>query len=307
VTYYLSDPDDPIINSYARAFPGVFRPLAEMPADLVSHLRYPEDYFATQARQYLTYHMTDIRIFYNKEDLWQIPTEVINGAEGESEPYYVTLPLPGGDEPEYLLILPFSPATKNNMIAWMAARNDPGQYGQLIVYELPKQELIFGPIQIEGRIDQEPVISQQFSLWDQRGSSVIRGNLLVLPINQSFLYIEPVYLLSETNALPELKRIVTASNTSVAMAETLGASLLALESGEIASSIDVTDNPETPPTTTAPPADPSTLDELVAAANAHLSAAEAAQRAGDWATYGQELESLRGVLAELAGLLEQTE
>jgi uncharacterized membrane protein (UPF0182 family) len=310
VTYYLSDPDDPIINSYARAFPGVFRPLEEMPADLVAHLRYPEDLFATQARQYLTYHMTDVRIFYNKEDLWQIPTEVINGTEGESEPYYVTLPLPGAEEPEYLLILPFSPATKNNMIAWMAARNDPGQYGQLIVYELPKQELIFGPIQIEGRIDQEPVISQQFSLWDQRGSNVIRGNLLVLPINQSFLYIEPVYLLSETNALPELKRIVTASNTSVAMAETLGASLLALESGDFTATIDVTDGqapPDVTPPTTAPPADPSTLDELVAAANAHLSAAEEAQRAGDWAIYGQELESLRGVLAELADLLEQTE
>jgi uncharacterized membrane protein (UPF0182 family) len=307
VTYYISDPDDPIINSYARAFPGVFRPLDEMPADLVAHLRYPEDFFATQARQYLTYHMTDVRIFYNKEDLWQIPTEVINGAEGESEPYYVTLPLPGEDEPEYLLILPFSPATKNNMIAWMAARNDPGQYGQLIIYELPKQELIFGPIQIEGRIDQEPVISQQFSLWDQRGSSVIRGNLLVLPINQSFLYIEPVYLLSETNALPELKRIVTASNTAVAMAETLGSSLLALESGDFASTIVVTDGLETPPTTTAPPTDPSTLDELVAAANAHLSAAEAAQRGGDWAAYGEELEALRGVLAELAILIEQTE
>jgi uncharacterized membrane protein (UPF0182 family) len=305
VTYYLNDPTDPIINSYARAFPGVFRPFAEMPADLVAHLRYPEDFFATQARQYLVYHMTDVRVFYNKEDLWQVPTEIISGAEEPAEPYYVTLPLPDSDTPEYLLILPFSPATKNNMIAWMAARNDPENYGQLIVYELPKQELVFGPIQIEGRIDQEPAISQQFTLWDQRGSNVIRGNLLVLPINQSFLYIEPVYLLSETNALPELKRIVTASNTSVAMAETLGTSLLALAGGTASAPPADGSEASTPPP--ASPADPGTLDELVVAANAHLGAAEDAQRRGDWAAYGQELEALRGVLIELAALVEQNE
>jgi uncharacterized membrane protein (UPF0182 family) len=306
-TFYLSDPADPIINSYARAFPNVFRPMDEMPADLVAHLRYPEDFFATQARQYLTYHMTDVRIFYNKEDLWQIPTEIISGAQTPSEPYYVTLPLPGSDTPEYLLILPFSPATKNNMIAWMAARNDPGQYGRLVIYELPKQELIFGPSQIEGRIDQEPVISQQFSLWDQRGSNVIRGNLLVLPINQSFLYIEPIYLLSETSALPELKRIVTASNTSVVMTETLESSLRALVSGAVTALPPVDADTGTPITPTEPPSGaPTTLDELVAAANAHLAAAEEAQRQGDWAAYGQELAALRQVLDELVLLVEQT-
>lgn len=309
VNYYLSDPADPIIRSYARAFPGVFQPYEAMPAELVAHVRYPEDMFNIQARQYTTYHMSDVRVFYNKEDLWQIPTEISNAGETLAEPYYVTLPLPGSDEPEYLLILPFSPATKNNMIGWMAARNDPEHYGQLIVYELPKQELIFGPIQVEGRIDQEPVISQQFSLWDQRGSNVIRGNLLVLPINSSFLYIEPVYLLSETSALPELKRIVTASNNSIAMAETLNASLLALArgssvalelpSGETGSAADED-------ATAGPPvAVPESLEELVAAANDHLQAAETAQRDGDWAAYGRELDALRIILGELSALTSQ--
>lgn len=311
VNYYLSDPSDPIINSYARAFPGVFQPMSAMPADLQAHVRYPEDLFTIQSRQYITYHMTDVRVFYNKEDLWQIPTEISNTGETTAEPYYVILPLPGSDESEYLLILPFSPATRNNMIGWMAARNDPAHYGQLIVYELPKQELIFGPIQIEGRINQEPIISQQFSLWDQRGSNVIRGNLLVLPINRSFLYIEPVYLLSETSALPELKRIVTAGNTSIAMAETLRGSLLALAQGTTTAA---PLTPDEPPGVNEPPAGgagatpiPETLEQLVAAANAHMQAAEAAQREGDWATYGRELDALRAVLADLARLTGQDE
>ncbi len=306
VTYYLSDPDDPIIASYARAFPGVFLPFDEMPADLRAHVRYPEDLFKVQSHQYVTYHMQDVRVFYNKEDLWQIPTEISSTGQGPMEPYYVTLPLPDSDEPEYLLIMPFSPATKNNMIGWMAVRNDPENYGQIIVYELPKQELIFGPIQVEGRIDQEPIISQQFSLWDQRGSNVIRGSLLVLPINNSFLYIEPVYLLSEASALPELKRIVTASNTNVAMAETLNGSLLALAQG--ASVAIEPPAGSTPPTTPVqPPPDGQSFEELVAAANAHLSAAETAQRAGDWAAYGRELEALRLVLSQLTTLSDQTE
>ena len=308
VAYYVSDTNDPILRSYAQAFPGVFRPMAEMPADLQAHLRYPVDLFWTQARQFLTYHMNDVRVFYNKEDLWQIPSEVVQSTTQEQEPYYVTLPLPNQAEPEYLLILPFSPANKNNMIAWMAARNDPGHYGELVVYEMGRQTLVFGPLQVEGRIDQEPSISQQFTLWDQRGSSVVRGNLLVLPINQSFLYVEPVYLLSEANALPELRRIVTASNTSVAMAETLDRSLRALAQAGIEEVIiDDTAPPDTtaptPPSVLAtPPANPVTLEELVAAANTHLLAAEQAQRDGDWARYGQELAALRENLAQLAAL-----
>ena len=216
------------------------------------------------------------------------------------------LPLPDQEKQEFLLILPFSPSTKNNMIGWMAARNDPDVYGELIVYELPKQELVFGPIQVEGRIDQEPDISEQFSLWNQLGSGVIRGNLLVLPINQSFLYIEPIYLRSETSALPELKRIVTADNTSVVMAETLNRSLIALAQrpGMLIDSPDPV-RPET--STEALPDDGRTIDELVAAANEHLAAAEEAQRAGDWARYGQELDSLKLVLEQLSRLMASGE
>ena len=224
----------------------------------------------------------------------------------------VTLPLPGSTESEYLLILPFSPANKPNMIAWMAARNDPGHYGELVVYQMDRQSLVFGPIQVEGRIDQEPTISQQFTLWDQRGSSVVRGNLLVLPIHRSFLYVEPVYLLSEANALPELRRIVTASNTGVAMGETLQRALVNLSQSDLSQTTGVT--PTTPDTPTGdatpapaptPAAAPVTLDELVAAANAHLQAAEQAQRDGDWARYGQELAALRENLAALAALTGQ--
>ena len=314
VTYYLTNTDDPIIASYARAFPGVFHPLAEMPADLQNHLRYPLDLFWAQARQYLTYHMTDARAFYNKEDLWQIPNEVVGDATQEAEPYYVTLPLPNASTSEYLLILPFSPANKPNMIAWMAARNDPGHYGELVVYEMGRQSLVFGPLQVEGRIDQEPTISQQFTLWDQRGSSVVRGNLLVLPIHNSFLYVEPVYLLSEANALPELRRIVTASNTGVAMGETLQSSLISLAQNHMEQSADTLPTlPAAPPATggdtgapaPTPGAAPVTTAELVAAANAHLQAAEQAQRDGDWARYGQELAALRENLAALAALTGQ--
>lgn len=231
------------------------------------------------------------------------------------EPYYVYLQLPGEPAPEYLLIQPFVPAGKNNMIAWMAARNDGENYGERIVYELPKQELVFGPLQIEGRIDQEPEISQQFSLWDQRGSSVIRGNLLVIPVNDSFVYVEPIYLLSETSALPELKRVIVATDTRIAMRETLSEALVALlldEAGEtIAAEIEagVTDNtavPEQQPTPQSPdvtgPVDAS-VEELIQSANTHFEAAEAAQRSGDWARYGEEIEALQ---VDLQRLLELT-
>ncbi len=244
--------------------------------------------------------------------MWEIPTEITDDQETAIEPYFVTLPLPGEETPEFLLIQPFSPSTKNNMIGWMAARNDQPNYGDLFIYELPKQELIYGPIQIEGRIDQEPGISEQFSLWNQLGSSVIRGNLLVLPINNSFLYIEPVYLRSETSALPELKRVVVASNTSVAMAETLGRSLVALSratngttTAEFPPRGPVTGGSTQPPTSL--PADLGTLEGLISAANGYMEAAESAQRDGDWARYGQEIESLKATLERLAEFIEEVE
>ncbi|MFN2207865.1 MAG: UPF0182 family protein, partial [Candidatus Promineifilaceae bacterium] len=308
VDYYISDPDDPIIQAYDSAFPELFHPMEEIPEDLISHLRYPQDLFDIQAQQYLAYHMTDTRVFYNKEDLWSIPLEIYDGAEETMQPYYVYLRLREEEEPEYLLIQPFTPSGKQNMIAWMAARNDPGHYGELIVYELSKQELVFGPLQIEARIDQDPVISQQFSLWDQRGSRVIRGNLLVIPINDSFVYVEPIYLLSDTSALPELRRVIVASDTRIAMEETLGealVSLLQLEPDEVQAiqegeTVEIDGQPQATPV--APLPDDATVVELVQSANSHYQAAEAAQRAGDWATYGAEIEALARDLQRLQEL-----
>jgi uncharacterized membrane protein (UPF0182 family) len=242
--------------------------------------------------------------------LWDIPLEIFDGTEQVMEPYYVYLRLLEEEEPEYLLIQPFTPAGKQNMIAWMAARNDPEHYGELVVYELPKQELVFGPLQVEGRIDQEPEISQQFSLWDQRGSRVIRGNLLVIPINDSFVYVEPIYLLSDTSALPELKRVIVASDTRIAMRETLGEALLALlelDPEEILQAAEeAVDAGESGPrpTPSAPLPDDATVEQLIQSANAHFEAAEAAQRDGDWATYGAEIEALARVLQRLQQLTQ---
>ncbi|MDX1415109.1 MAG: UPF0182 family protein [Candidatus Promineifilaceae bacterium] len=312
VDFYITDPEDPIIQAYNTALPGLFQPFSEFPEELITHIRYPQDMFDIQAEQFLAYHMTDTRVFYNKEDLWAIPMEIFDGAEQTMEPYYVYLRLREETEPEYLLIQPFTPAGKQNMISWMAARNDLEHYGELIVYELPKQELVFGPLQVEGRIDQEPEISQQFSLWDQRGSRVIRGNLLVIPLNDSFVFVEPIYLLSETSALPELKRVIVASDTRIAMRETLQEALFALlevdpleqvveppdavEGGEPNEGDTVVPTPDAPL-----PAD-ATVEELIRSANEHFEAAEAAQRDGNWADYGAELEALNEDLRRLMEL-----
>ncbi|MGH2536690.1 MAG: UPF0182 family protein, partial [Candidatus Promineifilaceae bacterium] len=232
LTFYLADPNDPLIAAYGRAFPGLLRPLEEMPAALRAHIRYPRDLFHIQARQYLKYHMTEVQVFYNQEDAWAIPMELFEDGQQPMEAYYVNLALHNEAQPEFLLIQPFTPAGKNNMVAWMAARNDAPHYGELVVYQLPKQELIFGPLQVEARIDQDPQISAQLTLWNQRGSQVVRGNLLVIPMNSSFLFVEPLYLLSEASQLPELQRVIVASGDRIAMRETLSEALAALLAGE---------------------------------------------------------------------------
>ncbi len=316
VTYYISDPDDPIIRSYERAFPGLFKPFSDMPEGLQAHVRYPNDLFEIQTQQYLRYHMTDVRVFYNQEDVWEIPQEVFEDNQIPMEPYYVNMPLPGSDELEYLLIQPYTPRGKINMVAWLAARNDPPNYGELVVYELPKQELVFGPLQIEGRIDQEPTISEQFSLWNQQGSSIIRGNLLVLPINNNFLYVEPIYLVSETSALPELKRVIVASNNRIVMEETLTEAIISVftdrapiippPEAEVEQPTEIEDETETtsPPTTGTIEVD-AEVQALIQSANDHYLAAEAAQREGDWATYGEELDALQEDLNRLLELTGQ--
>ena len=318
VTYYIVDEQDPILQSYHRAFPDLFQPLSDMPPSLQSHLRYPEQLFILQTRQYLLYHMTDVQTFYNQEDLRAIPQEIRNERQEAMEPYYVMFRLPGEPETEFLLIQPFTPADKPNMVAWIAARNDPAHYGELIAYEMPRQELVVGPIQIEGFINQEPDISEQFSLWGQGGSRVIRGNLIVIPLNNSFLYVEPIYLQSTTSALPELKRVIVASGQRIVMRPTLDEALFALVSREAPAvgEIEVIDpaleqevEPSTSTPTPAPELPPTLADgsvsELIAQANAQFEAAQAAQRAGDWAAYGRHIQALEQTLRQLEALTSE--
>jgi len=181
VTFYLADPSDPIVRAYSGAFPGLLKPLEQMPEGLRRHIRYPEDFFAIQARKYASYHMLDPQVFYNKEDLWAVPRRAIEGRDRDMEPYYTIMRMPGEQKEEFILLTLFNPARRDNMIAWMAARSDPPNYGRLIVFNFPKQKLVYGPRQIDARIDQDPVISQQLALWNQRGSTVIRGSLLAIP------------------------------------------------------------------------------------------------------------------------------
>ncbi len=231
VTFYQADPDDPIIKTYAKTFPQTFRPLSDMPKNLIPHLRYPEDIFSLQTAAYTTYHMDDPQIFYNKEDQWEIPAIAQEGeqqAGGKSPvmtPRHMIMKLPGEKKEEYILMLPFTPRAKDNLSAWMVARNDGQQYGKLVIYRFPKDKLIFGPKQIIGRINQDAEVSKQISLWDQGGSTVIQGSLLAIPIEESLLYVRPLYLKADTGKIPELKRVIVAYENKIAMEETLEAAL----------------------------------------------------------------------------------
>jgi uncharacterized membrane protein (UPF0182 family) len=225
VSFYVMDPKDPVLDVYRRAFPGVFKNLRELPAGLKSHLRYPEDLFAIQASQYETFHMTDPQVFYNREDLWVAPEEKYNGTVTAMEPYYILMKLPGSEQLEYLIMTPFTPQNRDNMIAWLAARCDDPDYGKMLFYELPKDKLIYGPNQISAMIDQSTTISQQLTLWDQKGSAVIRGKLIVIPIENSFLYVVPLYLKAEGTNFPELKRVIVATGDKVVMEPTLDGAL----------------------------------------------------------------------------------
>lgn len=226
-TFYLIDPNDPIAASYAKIFPKLFRPFNTMPADLQAHIRYPEDLFQVQSDLYRAYHMTDAATFYNKEDLWDIPQQVTGqGGPGQAlDPYYVIMRLPGQDKEEFVLIRPFTPANKTNAIAFFAGRSDAPNYGHGTVYVFPKSKQVFGPSQIEAEIDQTPAISQQLTLWNQSGSHVIRGNLLMIPLADSYLYVEPIYLEAQQSQLPELQRVVVVNGQQIAMEPTLQDSL----------------------------------------------------------------------------------
>ncbi|MEX0895229.1 MAG: UPF0182 family protein [Balneolaceae bacterium] len=226
VDYYVVDEDDPVLNVYDTIFPDLFKPVSELPEGLENHFRYPQDLFEIQIETYSRYHMTTPQVFYNQEDLWSRPNEKYGGQQLIMEPYYILARLPGEQQLEFMLISPLTPENRDNMISWITAKSDPGDYGQLITYKLPKDRLIYGPAQIEARIDQDPEISRQIALWDQRGSSVIRGNLMVIPIEDSFLYVEPVFLLAEGVDIPQLQRVIVAIGDQIAMQPTIEGAIL---------------------------------------------------------------------------------
>jgi uncharacterized membrane protein (UPF0182 family) len=252
--------------------------------------------------------MLDSKVFYNREDLWNIPNEIYQGQPTTMVPYYVLLQLPDDDGPEFQLVLPFTPNRRDNMIALLAAKSDPGNYGRRVIYEFPKDRLIYGPMQIEARIDQDPVISEQITLWSQKGSSVIRGNLLVIPLANSVLYVEPLFLQAQQSQLPELRRVIATYGTTIVMEPTLEDAMLALirrSSGaavarEVAAGIGL--GPATGPDESAADAgeEPTPAASLATRAKTVYDSAVAAQRAGDWAAYGEALEELGRILEELS-------
>jgi uncharacterized membrane protein (UPF0182 family) len=300
VSFYLADATDPLARAWAAGFSGLLKPLEAMPADLRRHVRYPEDFFAIQARKFATYHMEDPQVFYNKEDLWAVPRRAMEGRDREMEPYYTIMRLPGEAREEFILLTLFNPSRRDNMISWLAARSDGAQYGRLIVYNFPKQKLVYGPRQIDARIDQDPVISQQLSLWNQRGSTVIRGSLLAIPIDQSLIYVQPLYLAAaEQGALPELRRVIVAYGNQIAMEPTLEESLARIFGG-------AAPRPAATPTTTTPgaPTPPAEADAATRALARRAweiwNRAQDALRRGDWAQYGAEQKRLEETLRSLS-------
>ncbi len=296
--FYLIDPKDPVAATLGKAFPGLFHPLAEMPEDLRARLRYPETIFSIQAAVLATYHMTNPAVFYNKEDQWEVPA--IDDAAGRSvrmRPYYIIMKLPGETEPEFIQMLSFTPKQKDNLAAWMVARSDGEHYGKLMVFQFPKQKVVFGPRQVVARINQDQAISPQITLWNQQGSEVIQGTLLVIPIEESLIYIRPLYLRASGGRITELKRVIVAHQNQIVMEETLEAALERIfpsgqkQPGHTAESV---------PAAATRDAD-STFADLAARAQEQYRRALQAQRNGDWALYGEEIELLGETLERMKG------
>lgn len=289
VNFYVTDDNEPIIQSYKNVYPNLFQSIEKAPVGLSKHFRHPVDFFSIQAQIFSSYHMTDPAVFYNQEDLWKFPSELYADQLISMEPYYVNLNLPGEKNTEYLLILPFTPMNKDNMVGWLAARCDGDKIGELVLYEFPKSELIYGPKQIEARIDQDPKISPELTLWSQQGSKVIRGNLLVIPIKGQLLYIEPLYLRAENGQMPELKRVIVAFQNQIVMGDNLSSSLgklnlspsASLTSGNEFSNQDMN------------------LAELVGQVIQQFESSKESISNGNWLEYGKTMAELERTLAQL--------
>lgn len=324
VDYYVVDEEDPIIQTYQSIFPDLFKPFEEMPEGLQNHIRYPEDLFTLQSQILTTYHMQNFRVFYNKEDQWAIPQERYGDSTITMDPYYTLMQLPGSEELEFVLMAPFTPVGRNNLVAWMAAHCDPPNYGNLTLYKFPKDRLAFGPMQVEAQIDQHGEISRLISLWDQRGSRVIRGNLLVLPMDNAVLYVEPLFLQSEQTGLPQIRGIILSDGERVVMEETIEEALVALlgsmpdedkypelkeqveeamETPRDLSLEEPVDEDWTPGIS--PDFPEGDLNELILRAERLFEEGQQAMRDGNWSRYGDIQEELQRILRELATLIEE--
>ncbi len=281
--FYVVDENEPVLATYRKIFPNLFKAKDTIPPEIKAHFRYPQDLFKIQARMYLSYHMEDPQVFYNREDDWRFATELYSGQQQQAEPDYLIMKLPEEAQEEFALILPFTPVNRDNMIAWMAARSDGDDYGKLSLYEFPKQELIYGPFQIAARIDQDPEIAQQITLWSQTGSRVIRGDILVIPIDGSILYVQPLYLRAAKGQLPELTRIIVSYDKQIVMTPSLSQSLAA-----VFKQVPTQLNPSINPATVDPQAQQSALE-------IYQQAQQALQQ-GNWVEYGRYQQQLQDIL-----------
>ena len=305
-TFHLLDTADPVAATIGRVFPSLFKPLSAMPEDLRRRLKYPQTIFSIQAAMFATFHMTNPAVFYNREDQWEVPSFDVKGQAERMEPYYTMMKLPGESGPEYIQMLPFTPRQKDNLAAWMAARSDGEHYGRLVVFQFPKQTVIFGPRQVAARISQDQVIAPQITLWNQQGSEVIQGTLLVIPIEESLLYIRPLYLRAAGGRIPELKRVIVAYQNQIVMEATLDEALGRLfpKGGQPAAAAAAVEAPAASTTTAAKPAPAAPAASDVAAltlqARETYERAMKAQREGNWAQYGEEIKRLGEILAQLS-------
>ena len=310
--FYLADPKDPIALTLARVFPGLLESMDQMPPGLRGHLRYPEDIFALQTAMYSTYHMTNPAVFYNKEDQWEVPAIDGEGRAAQMRPYYTIMKLPGADKAEFIQMLPFTPRRKDNLAAWMVARSDGEHYGRLFVFPFPKQKVVFGPRQIVARINQDELISPQITLWNQQGSEVIQGTILVVPIEESLIYIRPLYLRSSGGRIPELKRVIVAYQNQIVMEETLQRALDRIfiegagkpapgaalpEAAPAAAPGAPAAEPQAP--VTVGPAGGESFETLAALAQEHYARAMQAQRDGNWSLYGEEIKKLGEIVEKM--------
>lgn len=294
VNFYITDENDPLLKTYQSIFPKMFKPLDEIPGDLENHIRYPDYLFKAQMKIYNTYHMTSPQTFYNNEDLWERANSKYAGQTIKMKSYYIVSKLPGENQLQYLLISPLTPHRRDNMVAWMAAESDAPNYGKVHVYELPKSRLFLGPAQIEAKIDQNTEISRQLSLWDQRGSSVIRGNLMIIPVENSFIYVEPVFLIAQGVNIPQLKRVIATVGDKVVMEPTLHEAVNALYDRQL--DLPITDIIQ--PLVSLDDSVPSSSSPQLNAAKSYWKELEEALKNQQWEEFGRQLQKMDSILKE---------